>query len=134
MGVPSTGSLRRSVRILLGENIGAETDRWLRNREHDVLSAAGADLLGSADDVVYRLACETERVLITLNYQDFRLREKFPPEQCGGILAVRMGHTGLAAVNSVLDRALRHFPESYFSRVFVLVSARIITRSIWLPD
>lgn len=83
---------------------------------------------------VRQLACETERVLITLNYQDFRLMEKFPPEQCGGILAVRMGHTGLAAVNSVLDRALRHFPESYFSRVFVLVSARIITRSIWLPD
>ncbi len=54
-------------------------------------SAAAADLLGSADDVVYRLACETERVLITLNYQDFRLMEKFPPEQCGGILAVRMG-------------------------------------------
>ena len=79
------------MKILLDENIGAETDRWLRSRGHDVLSAAAADLLGSADDVVYRLACETERVLITLNYQDFRLMEKFPPEQCGGILAVRMG-------------------------------------------
>ncbi len=80
-----------------------------------------AGLLGSADDVVYRLACETERVLITLNYQDFRLMEKFPPEQCGGILAVRMGHTGLAAVNSVLDRALRHLPESYFSRNYLRI-------------
>ncbi len=48
MGVPSTGSLRRSVRILLDENIGAETDRWLRSRGHDVLSAAAADLLGSS--------------------------------------------------------------------------------------
>ena len=130
MGVSSTGSLRSSVRILLDENIGAETDRWLRIRGNDVLSAVVAGLLGAADDVVYRFACETERVLITLNCQDFRLMEKFPPEQCGGILAVRMGHTGLAAVNSVLDRALRHFPESYFSRVFVLVSARIIRRSI----
>jgi len=60
--------------------------------------------------------------------------EKCLPEQCGGILVVRMGHTDLAAVHSVLDHARRHFPGSYFSRVFVLVSARIITRSIWLPD
>ncbi len=116
----------------MDENIAAETDRWLRSGGHDVLSAAG--LLSSEDDVVYRFACETERVLIPLNYQDFWLMEKLPPEPCGGILAVRMGHTGLAAVNSVLDRALRHVPESYFSRVFVLVSARTITRSIWLPD
>ncbi len=68
------------MRILLDENIGAETDRWLRSRGHDGLSAAAAGLLGSVDDVVYRLACETVRVLITLNYQDFRLMEKFPPQ------------------------------------------------------
>ena len=108
--------------------------KWLRTHGRDVLSAAAAGLLGSADDAVYRTACETERGLVTLNYQDFRLMEKFPPEQCGGIIAVRMGHTGLATVNSVLNRTLRHFPESYFSRVFVLVSSRIITRSIGFPD
>lgn len=37
----------------------------------------GSGFLGAADDVVYRLACETERVLVTLNYQDFRLMEHF---------------------------------------------------------
>lgn len=121
------------MKMLLDENIGADTETWLRNRGHDVLSATDAGLLGSTDDAVYRVACETERIIVTLNYQDFRLMEKFPPEQCGGILAIRMGHTGLTVVNAVLERAFSHFPESYFYQVFVLLSSRIITRSIWLP-
>ena len=122
------------MKMLLDENIGRETQAWLIAQGHDVWSASDAHLLGATDDAVYEMACQTDRILVTLNYQDFRLMEKFPPEQCGGIIAVRMGHVGLAAVNSVLGRALRHFPESYFSRVFVLLSSRIITRSRWLPD
>lgn len=46
------------MRILLDENIGAETEKWLRSGGHDVLSAA--DLLGSTDEAVYRTACETD--------------------------------------------------------------------------
>ncbi len=53
MGILRTCSLRRPVRILLDENIGVETDKWLQSRGHDVLAATAAGLLGSTGDVVY---------------------------------------------------------------------------------
>ena len=91
------------MKLLLDEMISGEVAARLRDRDHDVTAVvADEGLKGSSDPVVFALAQEQERAVVTYNRIDFE-----PIVRAHG--EANRTHCGLVIVNS------RRFPNDQFA-------------------
>ncbi len=70
------------MRFLTDECVSPTTVKLLRQLGHDVLDIKEFKRLGLKDQDIYRMACEQDRVIFTID-KGFR---KFNPANCGGII------------------------------------------------
>lgn len=77
------------MKILADENLYEPIVDYLRSLGHDVVRFRGADLSGSPDDDIYRRAVADDRLIVTMD-KDFLRMQRFPPDECGGIVVVKI--------------------------------------------
>jgi predicted nuclease of predicted toxin-antitoxin system len=93
------------MKILANENLFEPIIEFLKNLGHDVLSIRDAGLSGISDEEVYQLACKEKRVIMTMD-KDFSRTFRFPPENCGGIIVVKI-------YKRTVDETLEMFTRFY---------------------
>ncbi|MDI6713935.1 MAG: DUF5615 family PIN-like protein [Thermodesulfovibrio sp.] len=76
------------MRFLTDENLFEPIVEYLRDLGHDVLNIRD-NLSGIKDDEVYKIACEQNRIIITMD-KDFSKIFRFHPKYCGGIIVVKI--------------------------------------------
>jgi predicted nuclease of predicted toxin-antitoxin system len=96
------------MRFKLDENLGTRTQRIFKAAEHDVVTVRDESLEGATDQHLYRVCCEEGRCLVTLDL-DFADVIRFPPQQAGGIVVIRVPRNPTLVL---LERMVRRFLES----------------------
>jgi hypothetical protein len=89
------------VRIKLDENIGKRGRELLRQCGHDVLTVYDQGLCGIADDRLFDICSNEDRVLVTLD-RDFGEILRFPPSDGAGLVVLDLGPR--ATPTRILDR------------------------------
>jgi predicted nuclease of predicted toxin-antitoxin system len=76
------------ARLYTNENMAHAVVDFLRNLNHDVLTAkeAGKANQGIPDEEVLAFAHAEKRILVTFNYQDFKRLHRIHPEHSGIVI------------------------------------------------
>lgn len=77
------------MRFKLDENFGARSQRLFHDAGHDVKTVRDESLQGADDRLIYRVCCEEQRCLVTLDL-DFADVVRFPPAATAGIAVIRV--------------------------------------------
>ena len=93
------------MKFKLDENLGTRTQTLFLSKGHGVGTVRGQGLGGVSDSDLYRICCEEGRCLVTLDL-DFADVTRFPPEQAGGIVVIRLPKN---ATLTLLERLVGQF-------------------------
>jgi predicted nuclease of predicted toxin-antitoxin system len=77
------------MKFKLDENFGTRTQRIFESIGHDVHTVYQEALQGVSDRRLYEVCCQEQRCLVTLDL-DFADVTRFPPQQAGGIVVIRV--------------------------------------------
>ena len=77
------------MRWLIDEGMPKRLVQWLRDQGHDVLDVADSDLRGSSDGVLWRVAAEQQRLIVT---RDIGFVPAQSPPLPVGAIVVRAPH------------------------------------------
>lgn len=93
------------MKILADENLFEPIIDYLKYMCHEVLSIREMGLSGISDEEIYKKACETKSVIITMD-KDFSRLYYFKPQKCGGIIIVKI-------YKRTVDETLLLFKKSF---------------------
>lgn len=113
--------------ILVDENIPSMTVRALTEMGHDVRDLRGSDDEGSPDDVVWQMAQDEKRLLITTDRGFATHRGE---DHCG-VLAVCLRRPNRRRIHERVLLALESTTEDTWRGLVVVMRDR--TRSMWPP-
>jgi predicted nuclease of predicted toxin-antitoxin system len=108
------------VRIKVDENIGRSGIRLQDG--HDVMTVREQQLVGAADEELFKACVAEHRILITMD-RDFGHVRRFPPTQSAGIVILELG--GPASVQLLCSR-IRQF--------LALAATRPIDGQLWILE
>lgn len=96
------------ARLYTNENMAQEVVDFLRNLNHDVLTAkeAGKANQGIPDEEVLAFAHIEKRILVTFNYQDFKRLHRIYPEHSGIVICTEDRDTEALAFR--IHEAIKH--------------------------
>lgn len=77
------------MKFKLDENFGARTKHLFLEAGYDIQTVRDEGLQGSPDRELYKICCAENRCLVTLDL-DFADIIRFPPNQTGGIVIIRV--------------------------------------------
>ena len=90
-----------------------------------MLSVRKANLSGISDDEVYQIACNENRVIITMD-KDFTRMFRFPPENCGGIIVVKIYKRNVDETLEIFKKNFKQIKEDDISNNMVAISPQRI--------
>jgi predicted nuclease of predicted toxin-antitoxin system len=96
------------MKFKLDENFGTRTQQLFRTGGHDVQTVRDEGLRGSSDQYLYEVCCTEQRCLVTLDL-DFADTIRFPPNQAGGVVVIRVPRNPSLAL---LERLIRQFLQA----------------------
>ena len=111
------------MKIKLDENIPAQLAEILATLGHDADTVADENLKGQPDPMIWQLAQDSERFLITqdLDFSDIRA---FVPGSHYGLLLVRLGNPSRRALLERLKDLFVEEDVESWARCFVVVTER----------
>lgn len=109
------------MKLIADENLLQSIIEYLQNLGHDVLSIRDAGLCGMTDDDVYRQACRENRIIITMD-KDFTRVFRFPPEDCGGVIVVKIYKRRVEEAFAIFKRMFDTLNEQNIARNLVVIS------------
>lgn len=109
------------MRLFADENLLQPIIEYLQNLGHDVLSIRDAGLCGMSDDAVYQQACRENRIIITMD-KDFTRTFRFPPENCGGVIVVKIYKRRVDETFAIFKRMFDSLDEQNIIRNLVIIS------------
>ncbi len=77
------------MKFKLDENFGTRTQQLFRAAGHEVKTVAEQNLQGSPDPQLYTVCSREQRCLVTFDL-GFANVLRFPPDQVGGIVVIRL--------------------------------------------
>lgn len=77
------------MKFKLDENLGARTQHIFEEFGHDAHTVRQELLQGATDQQIYEICCNESRCLVTLDL-DFSDVVRFPPQDAGGIVVIRV--------------------------------------------
>jgi len=107
------------VKFLLDQDVYALTVRFLRDLEHDVITAADLGSSRAADETLLTMAHEQARIFVTRD-RDFG-GLVFVRGFGAGVIYLRMEPSTLRAVHEELVRVLQSYTEEALHNAFVVV-------------
>jgi predicted nuclease of predicted toxin-antitoxin system len=78
------------MRFKTDENLHPDVADMLRGHGHEVVTVWDEGLRGSPDPTLMKACCVEGRVWVTLDLGFADIRE-YPPEQCPGLIVLRLG-------------------------------------------
>ena len=113
------------MRLLVDENIPRQTVLALRDLGHDVRDVRGTDQEGVDDRVLWNIAQDEGRLIVTAD-MDFGARRAEPNH---GILIVRLRQPNRLRIHHRVMQVLAHIPPREWPGL--LVTARDVAISQW---
>lgn len=116
------------MKFLIDENLPKSLSQELREKKIEVIDLKEIGKIGITDQEVIEVANLNNCVLITANYKHFGNIIMFPPQNCPGIIVVRMPMCSIKmlverVINVILSRKEEEFGHSLtvieFSRIRV---------------
>lgn len=77
------------MKILADENLYEPIIDFLKETKNEVFSIRDEGLSGITDEKLYKIACENEMLIITMD-KDFTNILRFPPHKCDGIIVLKI--------------------------------------------
>ena len=113
------------MKICVDENIPLNTVAELGNLGHDVLDIRGTDSQGIADDVLWEMIQQENRLLITTDKGFVQHRDA--PHS--GILVVRLRQPNAQKIHERVMQAMEQFSEDEWAGLVVVM--RDVVQSVW---
>jgi predicted nuclease of predicted toxin-antitoxin system len=113
------------MKIKLDENIPRQVAAVLLDLGYDADTVPDEGLAGSTDDLVWRSAQQTGRLLITQDL-DFSDISSFAPGTHAGIILLRMRSNGRVAISRRLKLVFESEDVSSWSGSFIVITDRKI--------
>jgi len=110
------------MKFKLDENFGIRTQQLFRAAGHDVRTVHNEGLQGSSDQYLYEVCCTEQRCLVTLDL-DFADIIRFPPNQAGGIIVIRVPRNPSL---SLLEKLSRQFLQ--------MVTHMSVEKLLWIVE
>lgn len=117
-----------NMKILVDENIPLMTIRALREMGHHVLDVRGTENQGIDDDILWKMAQEESRLLITTDKGFTQYRS----EMHHGILIVRLRQPNRHKIHRRVMQAMAYFVAENWRGLLVVMRDRI--QSVWRRD
>ena len=109
------------MRIIANENIFEPIIEWLRANGHEVISIREVGLSGASDDEIYEKAVKQKLVILTMD-KDFSRMLRFPPEQCGGIIVVKIYRLSVNETTKFFSRYFKELDEEKIAGKLVIIT------------
>lgn len=109
------------MKFIADENIYKPIIDYLRVERHNVFSIAESEYSGSKDEEIYNLACRQKRIIITMD-KDFSRILNFPPQNCGGIIIVKIYRQKVDETLKIFKKHFRKLEEKDIKRNLVIIS------------
>jgi len=93
------------MKFKLDENLGIRTQHLFRAAGYDIHTVREEGLQGISDQELYKVCCSEKYCLVTLDL-DFADIVRFPPQQTGGIVIIRVPRNPSL---SLLEKLVRQF-------------------------
>src|SRR5208283_2067604 len=110
------------MKMFADENLFEPIIDYLASLGHDVSSIRDSGLSGISDDEVYKRACKERQVIITMD-KDFSKIFRFPPENCGGIIVVKIYRSTVDDTLSIFNKFYEPMQEKDILGNLVIVTA-----------
>lgn len=99
------------MKFKLDENLGKRTQQIFHVGGHDVRTVVDQALHSCSDDQLYKVCRSEQRCLVTLDL-DFADVTRFPPEESGGIVVIRVPkNPSLALIEQLIHQLLQALTE-----------------------
>ncbi len=108
------------MRFLADENLFESIVEYLKNQGHDVLCIRGS-LSGIKDDEVYKIACEQNLIIITMD-KDFSKIFRFHPKYCGGIMIVKIYRHTIEETCEIFKKFFQMLKEKDISGNLIVIT------------
>ena len=114
------------MKFKLDENFGTRTQHIFTETGHDVHTVREESLQGATDKRIYEICCDEERCLVTLDL-DFTDVVRFPPQNAGGIVVIRVPRNpSLTLLESLVRQFLQALEQmSVQHRLWIVEVGRI---------
>ncbi|MCP4246877.1 MAG: hypothetical protein GY778_07495 [bacterium] len=93
------------MRFKTDENLHPEVAAFIREQGYDAVTIWDQALRGAPDDRIADICRAEDRTLVTLD-QDFADIRAYPPEDCAGIVVLRVARQDRRHVLSVIHRVM----------------------------
>jgi predicted nuclease of predicted toxin-antitoxin system len=115
------------MKVLVDENIPLMCVRELRQIGHNVLDIRGTIDEGISDELLFKKACEENRLLITTDrdFASFRHREHY------GILIIALRRPNRSKINERVIEAIKRFSTGKWPGLLVVMRDEVM--STWRP-
>lgn len=110
------------MKFKLDENFGTRTQQLFRAAGHSVQTVRDEELQGTSDQHLYEVCCTEQRCLVTLDL-DFADTIRFPPNQTGGIVIIRMPRNPSLPL---LEKLIRQFLQ--------MVAKMSVEKQLWIVE
>lgn len=114
------------MKFKLDQNLGTRTRQLFHAARHDVRTVRDQGLQGCSDLHLYEMCCAEGRCLVTLDL-DFTDVTRFPPDQAGGVVVLRIPRNpGLGLLEQLIHRFLQALTQmSVEKKLWIVEIGRI---------
>lgn len=110
------------MKFKLDENFGTRTQQLFRAAGHGVQTVRDEELQGTSDQHLYEVCCTEQYCLVTLDL-DFADTIRFPPNQTGGIVVIRMPRNPSLPL---LEKLIRQFLQ--------MIAKMSVEKQLWIVE
>ncbi len=111
------------MRFLADENLYIPIVSGLRKRGHDVFSIIEQGDVGLSDEEIFRMAVKENRVIVTMD-KHFSNMLRFPSDQCGGIIVVRLYKIRVDKTTQLFFRFFDQLHEDQITRNLIIITRK----------
>lgn len=108
------------MNIIANENVFEPIITFLRSEGHNVVSVRNSSLSGAPDDEIYEKAVKDKLVILTMD-KDFSRITRFPPDQCNGIIVVKLYRMTVDKTTELFEKLFNSMDkEKVYGRLVIM--------------
>lgn len=109
------------MNIIANENVFEPIIEFLKSAGHNVINIRRSSLAGAADEEVYKKAVNENLIILTMD-KDFSRIIRFPPEQCGGIIVVKLYRMTVDKTTELFKQHFKSLAEKEIKGRLVIIT------------